>query len=1143
VAIKAAGLENRGAESTATEAERTSLVTPPPTRKRKRNRKAKKSFLARPGQLAAAAGLGVVLIVVIVGIVVLTAGGALDASLRGRTDKTGENQGAAPVVFDAVLPAEKVPAAAVPPPAIVPAPPAGPAVPPPALLPPADEVDAPPPKAAWNIPADPRPDPLPRYAADMRVRLETARIAHHFLLKYLPLLADLDGPFALCFPPLPAKPPARLGPPAPADGAPPAPLVDLRTGKAAGTFAATSPYWRDARLSPDGQYLVGPDSGPDSLGRPLRDTLFVWKRGADNFAHMLRLPGSVVWLGFVASDRLAVQTFDPKPALQVWDVTTGKVSKTVRLTADQFPAPAGNPALQARDLAEFYRPYFTAGAVSPGGRYVALGNRAGITLVDVREGKEVGTLPIPGLGGRQADAFRGLSFRPDGAELLALTYDDRALALKLWSWSVADGRPRTEMALDWASSGCGPPLPGPTPGTILLPGGHFGPGLPPFGHIPPFRATDVRTATLVETRCGSIVARLDYCVLRWTDDGPVLAAGGPKEAKPEKLQRADERWDKGIPQEAFTVTPDRPRLIAAARERLAGLAARPPVVRPDRTAVKRLTPEPPSRWAAPPTVRQAELLKVRWLEADFPAAFGDAQAAVLRFEYKIDVRQRFEMHWDRYDLRNAAKVGTGFQLWPWARDPSRMKQHESVFQPQTPPAALGADGARLAVCDPADLSRVDVWSADGKRLVGFRPAGPGRAVGWVGWSPQGRLLTVADGSLVAWEVPAARAVIEVAGGYAAPVALAPGGAWLAVAAGDHVDLLDSATGACLGRCRAGGALGAVRDLALSGDARRLAVVFAGPDPKAGTLKAQLWDLAAGRAELLTFGRGPYVTASWASPEHLVTVTDEQVLYDQLARYGIATYQFITADRKWHGSFWARSPDGRLWFRLAHPRPVGARSTGVWWQVTEAELLGSLAGRLAERPRAAVFPRLHPVRVEADLGTAERGQAFARPVAEMLRKQGFAIGPKGWSLRVTHQVVNSTKELTRQIIIEVPQLIPMVRLKWVLCDAEGNPVWQRDTAGQFAWTGSKYYKGSSRLPPKGRAGMEWVKTHFDFGGRPMREAIADEILDTLARRPTPLDPIPPAWLRVGRDYREMPLRLLPVVAGPAAPGPGQAGLPR
>src|SRR5262249_29055176 len=152
--------------------------------------------------------------------------------------------------------------------------------------------------------------------------------------------------------------------------------------------------------------------------------------------------------------------------------------------------------------------------VSPGGRYVALGNRAGVTLVDVTAGKEVGTLPVPGPGGRQADAFRGLSFSPDGAALLALPFDDRALALKRWSWSVADGRPWTQVVLDWASSGCGPPLPGPEPGTVLLPGGHFGPGLGPLGHIPPFRLTDVRPAVLVETRCGSIVAKLDYCVLR-----------------------------------------------------------------------------------------------------------------------------------------------------------------------------------------------------------------------------------------------------------------------------------------------------------------------------------------------------------------------------------------------------------------------------------------------------------------------------------------------------------------------------------------------------------------------------------------------------------------------------------------------------
>jgi WD40 repeat protein len=946
----------------------------------------------------------------------------------------------------------------------------------------------------------------------------------------------MDGPFAVAFPAGAST--ARIGPPAPEDKAAPAPVLDLRTGKPAGTFAATSPYWRDARLSPNGDYLVGPDSSVNSLAKPEPNALFVWKQGSDRPERKLSLSGSVAWLGFVAADRLAVHTFDPKPALQVWDVATGKVLHTVRLTADPFPVAVVGPDTRAAELHLFYRPCPMAGAVSPGGRYVALGNRKGATVVDVTRGKEVGTLPLPGLAGRPADVFRGVSFRPDGSELFALVLGDKAHDLKLWSWSVTDGRPLLEVQLQWAA-GFGPPLPGPEPGTLVLPGGNAVNEILPYGPVMPSRATDVRTAAVVETRVGSVLAKLDYCVLRWAEDGPILVAGGSKDAKPQKAQRADERWDKGIPQEAYAVAFDRASLIAAARARAANLTARPPVVRPDRSKVKRITPEAPVAWAAPPKVRPTKPGPLRILEADFPAAFADAQAAVLRFEYKLDVRQRFEMHWDRYDLRSGARVGPGFLLWPWTRDPGRMKEHESILQPPTPVAALTSDGARLAVCDPADSSRVDVWTADGKRLLGFRPAGPGRSVAWLGWSPQGRLLVVADGSLTAWEVPGARAVFEVAGGYTAPVALASGRGWLAVAAGDHVDLIDTSTGACLGRCRAGGVRGAVTDIALAPDGRRMAVVFPGPgDPKGGKFTAQLWDLGSGRADVLPFGSAPYVTACWAGPEHFATFTANNALYDLPVRYGLAPYHFAPGAPNWSGPALARSPDGRLWYRRVDTRRgVKLRAPGVWWAITEEELLGEPASGLTKGPRACVFPRQFPVRVEASMGTSERGRTFARKVAEMLGKQGFTVGPKGWYLRVTHQVVDTGRELTHVGLIEVPEFIPAVRFKWVLCDAEGNQVWDRVTLGRFAFQSSKYYTGTTREPYKGRPNREWIKAHFNFGGRPMRDAIVDEILDTQAQHPPALDGLPEMLLKVGREYRPLPLRLNPVGEWPAPPEPG------
>lgn len=1076
-----------------------------------------------PIVVTAIAAAGLLLCLLSVGIAALSIRGCSDVPrpaflAENAGEKNAAGQSKTLVVFDEVLPGADLPAAVVPPPAIVAAPAAGPPVPPPQPKPIVDDPPAESVKAAWTIPADPGPKAAAvQHQAGLRVPLPAARIANDFLLKYLPLMADLDGPFALFFPPDDrSRPSYRDGTP-PGEGFPPAPLVDLRSGKQVGTFGALSPYWRDARLSPTGEYLVGPESaGKFCRGKPERNTLFVWKRGGDSFTQKLTPPGPVAWLEFVAADHLAVLVFDPKPVVQIWNVSDGKVLRTVRLTAEPFPSPGAGLTNPDQALHTFFSPRPLAGAVSPGGRLVALGNRAGVTLVDVVQGKEIGTLPIPGLAGAQANIFRGMSFHPQGDTLYALAL--LSTDLRLYSWSVTDGRRLLDITVELTSA-VGPPLPGPEQGTIVIPGGHVGSAGAPLGanYVPPHRASRVNPAAIIETRAGSLLAKLDYCVLRWSNDGPVLAAGGPKQS--DAKARPEEKWDNGAPQEVTTAALGRPALIAAAKARAANLAARPEVVRPIRTTVKRINPEPPGAWTAPPPVRKAEPGSQGYLETDFPAACGAKHAAVLRYHYQQDVRERFELHLDRYDLGTDRQIGSGMRLWPWARDPGLMKPHDQGLAPPLPVAALSLDGSKLAVCDPADRSRVDVWADDGRRLVGFHPAGRAPAIDWLGWSPHGRLLTVANGSLVAWEVPSGKAEFEVAGGYVAPAAQAADRTWLAVAAGVHVDLLDSSTGVCLARCRAGGVTGTMRDIALSSDGRRLAIVFAGPgDPKAGKLTAQLWDLATGTAELLAFGTEPYYTSCWVGPDHFATFTNEAALYDLTVRYGVAVYQFPPAPAKWHGAVFARAADGRLWFHRGDQRPGGGpkSAAGAWWAVSDSELLTTHTAKLDDAPRESVFPRRFPVRVEADLGASERGKKFASQVAELLRKQGFSIGPKGWHLRVTHRVTDTGKEVKRPDLIEVPEFIPAVQLDWVLFDADGNRVWERQTAGQFG-PKSKY----------------WGKPHFNLGGSNVRDAIADEILDTLAQEPPPLGDLPAAYLKIGRTYLPIPQRINPIPPWPAA----------
>jgi hypothetical protein len=57
------------------------------------------------------------------------------------------------------------------------------------------------------------------------------------------------------------------------------------------------------------------------------------------------------------------------------------------------------------------------GCVSPGGRYVVLGGRNGVTVVSPGEGKVVGRLPLARLRSRLD--YQGLGFSADGATLYA----------------------------------------------------------------------------------------------------------------------------------------------------------------------------------------------------------------------------------------------------------------------------------------------------------------------------------------------------------------------------------------------------------------------------------------------------------------------------------------------------------------------------------------------------------------------------------------------------------------------------------------------------------------------------------------------------------------------------------------------------
>jgi hypothetical protein len=163
-------------------------------------------------------------------------------------------------------------------------------------------------------------------------------------------------------------------------------VKDLRTGEDAGRFAWKTPLWAQPRLSPDAVYVVSPDYQEGCPATTREGLLFVWKREAAQPIGRLQVPGPVSWLDFVAKDKLAVLTFADTPVLQLWDVPAARLERTLAFPAGAFKPPTHDPYSNrpAAPGARTYAPDPNLGAVSPGGRYLAL---AGTTAVQIGLGR------------------------------------------------------------------------------------------------------------------------------------------------------------------------------------------------------------------------------------------------------------------------------------------------------------------------------------------------------------------------------------------------------------------------------------------------------------------------------------------------------------------------------------------------------------------------------------------------------------------------------------------------------------------------------------------------------------------------------------------------------------------------------------
>jgi hypothetical protein len=290
------------------------------------------------------------------------------------------------------------------------------------------------------------------------------------------------------------------------------PVHDLTAGKPLGILPSKARRVAESLLSPDGRFLVAFAAGQAGKSGSFE----VWPVGAPAPTGTLAPRGQIFWMDFVGPDELAVATHDRTGSrLVVYRVSACKDLRTFSLPTEVFPA-SWSPTHRE------HQPYRHRGAVSPGRKYVALGGLSEIAIVSLTTGKVLGKLPL-GFGGANA-LYRGLSFSLDGTRLDGVFFapaNDRlgTMHTRLKSWNMTDGSQAVDVELPNPNV-YGPPLPGPGPGTLL---------------VPMRRIEDMKhlwTALVVDASTGKTIRDLPYLPVCWLAEGRLLVVGPIKDAPP-----------------------------------------------------------------------------------------------------------------------------------------------------------------------------------------------------------------------------------------------------------------------------------------------------------------------------------------------------------------------------------------------------------------------------------------------------------------------------------------------------------------------------------------------------------------------------------------------------------------------------------
>ena len=1016
----------------------------------------------------------------------------------------------------------------------------------------------------WNVAIDASIEqPAQKYAEDLDIPISPCVIRRVSFAEVIPpIAASMNGPYLL-IPPAWTEPPyeyvsnaARQAQPSgkkrkrgrekeyEEKKQPPLEVIDLRSGRKAGNFHWQVPFFRDPRLSPDGKYLVGPDSGPDWLlgggGKKVYElkpeTLFVWRQRAAKPSEELTFKGVVLWADFYAPDEFAIYSVDAgKPSLHFWNVATGESIASIELPDAAFDVFRSLRVPEPKMVMSYYIPSRGIAGVSPSGEYIALGGVKEVSLVSTESKSVVGSIPYQDLEFQSQlpvsnpKDYSAVTFTHDGSEIwIGAGVSATRLSAATGTWIGQDKRGML--------------------GSRLLEEDRLHAYL--TTSIPPSRAgREKNRDTTMGTRLFEWQSGIRLTadpIIRWSPAGTSIFLGPGAADEKTRSQGLRVYASRELPakiEQTLTTTTD-------------GLPARPEAIATDRSQMLTARSEPPANWQAfekqqPAPVRQVAALP-HW-----PAKFGDRhyifvdQKRVRHTNGKKE-SQYLEVGLTLVELETGQAAGPRQVLLPMAISPA--SKEESY--------ALSPDGSLFAAVDPLFPRRVNVWKTDGEFLVGFFPRGhehvspagregydafgredqttssrnrsrkgvspadPPPNVTWVGWTRDNQLASIADGDLSLWKIPEARALFEITGDHAPVARIADSGRWMAVSSTTMIDLIDLSNGNCLGRRNVPAGTRASH-FCISPDEQMLVVAFQPVGSSKSASSLLLWDLQTGSARQSTVpSKGVYsphpLVLHWSDAEFLLCDQTTSHLCDLRINHWSAHYDILFGNQHKIGTL-RTSPGNpsRLWISadgsndLEHP----------WKTIRIPDASRQQQEAIISDPSRELVDVMHaPIYLEINAGSEANSRRRGRQVIQELQARGYKIGRGGSKLTIAFSIEDSNATFD----FGSNEAIPKIVFHWKLTNQDGKEIWTGESVSAFLRQSSKYHVSEFE------AKMEGVVTHkpsqpgekvdnYYFPNGDMRSSIVEECFERTFKT-RPIQSLPRIFLKTGKQIAEFPVDL-------------------